>query len=492
MKPPKSIHEALEAIISGASADEMESQLIDFKSDSKDAKQMGNVLAKAAICFANAQGGSIVLGVLDSKRGSEAIVGTNYDADWCRQRIHELANPSLITDAETFVYNGKTLLYIRIPQGIDVHEADGRFHRRVGSSCERMSAVEIALLIDERRQSDWSADDSDLLVGTTDTTAIAMLREQIGRTRDGELNLVPTDEKDMLAQFRLLSKSGAALSNAGAVAVGRDPEYWPRVTYTYRSSDGTEPEFLKTIHKTLLETLQDTLALIAARTQIFQLNFPDGTQLQIADFPSGAVRESVANALLHSDYRRGGAIVIEHSGDSLRITSPGRLPQGVTPGNILTHSSQPRNTRLFRFAELIRIAEERGLGIDRMVRESIKAGNPAPQIIEQGENTIVVFTKGKRNRSFINYILSLPANERDSVDTLLILHRLLTSKTLSTNDAARLIQKTTDEAASVMDRLAGLQVFPTYRTNERVQSSKKFCLSIYHGDITHTWLCRFI
>ena len=94
-----------------------------------------------------------------------------------------------------------------------------------------MSAVEIALLIDERRQSDWSADDSDLLVGTTDTTAIAMLREQIGRTRDGELNLVPTDEKDMLAQFQLLSKSGAALSNAGAVAVGWGPESRPRVTY---------------------------------------------------------------------------------------------------------------------------------------------------------------------------------------------------------------------------------------------------------------------
>ena len=147
-----------------------------------------------------------------------------------------------------------------------------------------------------------------------------------------------------------------------------------------------------------------------SKNAIFQLNFPDGTQLQIADFPSGAVRESVANALLHSDYRRGGAIVIEHNGDSLRITSPGRLPQEITTENILAHSSQPRNTRLFVFAKLIEIAEEQGLGVDRMVRESINAGNPGPQIIEQGENTMVVFTKGKRNRSFINYILSMPAN----------------------------------------------------------------------------------
>ncbi|MDB3936420.1 hypothetical protein N9383_06870, partial [Granulosicoccus sp.] len=189
------------------------------------------------------QASSILLGVLDDKRGSEAIVGTHYDADWCRQRIHELANSSLITDAETFVYNGKTLLYIRIPQGIDVQEADGRFHRRVGLFCERMSAVEVALLIDECRQSDWSADDSDLLVGTTDTTAIAMLREQIGRTRDGELNLVPTDEKDMLAQFRLLSKSGAALSNAGAVAVGRGPEYRPRVRTPINHQMERNPNF---------------------------------------------------------------------------------------------------------------------------------------------------------------------------------------------------------------------------------------------------------
>jgi len=70
---PNPVLDALRAIVVSASADEMESQLLYFKADFRDSNQRGSVLAKAAICFANAIEGSTVLGILNSKHGPEAI-----------------------------------------------------------------------------------------------------------------------------------------------------------------------------------------------------------------------------------------------------------------------------------------------------------------------------------------------------------------------------------------------------------------------------------
>lgn len=136
MQLSKSISVALIAISTGANADSQEGQVIDFKSDSADPRKMGGILAKAAACFANGDGGSIVLGVLNKISGTAAFEGTGYVADWCRQRIYELVTPSLITEAEAFTFSGKTLVHIQVFRGIDVHEFDGRYFRRLGKSCE--------------------------------------------------------------------------------------------------------------------------------------------------------------------------------------------------------------------------------------------------------------------------------------------------------------------------------------------------------------------
>lgn len=342
-----------------------------------------------------------------------------------------------------------------------------------------MSIHDITTLADERKQSDWSADSSGLPASATSATAIAALRDQTTQARHSDL--VPVADKDMLVQFGLLTPDANELSNAGAIVVGHDPERWPRVRYSHRQTSGTEPVFSQTLQAPLLEVLRSTLSLVSAHTHSFPLNLPDGTQIQITDYPSGAIREGIANALLHCDYRLSGSITIEHSEDSLRIISPGLLPRGVTPNNILTHSSQPRNTKLFRFAELIRIAEERGLGIDRMVRESIKAGNPAPQILENGEQTLVVFTTGKRSRPYLHYVMGLPPHERDNVDTLLILYSLLTSKTVTNDNVVSLIQKTPDETAIILRRLAALPessfIEPTLESKARKQPVYRLTVS---------------
>jgi len=478
LKLPNYIAEALKAIVSGATADSLETQVIDFKQDSESPRETGKLLAKAASCFANADGGILVLGVKDAEAGPDAIVGTRHTPDWCRQRIHELSTPSLLVEAQEVEFEGHALVCIQVPRGLDVHEADGRFTRRIGRSCERMSAVEIARLANERLQSDWSADASDATIDSIEPDAMAALRRRLADAERTGIDPGGTSDADLLVQLRLLTPNRSTLTNAALVLVGNDERFWSRVQYSYRRTAGTEPDFVRTVEAPLPETMRVALELISARIETVPINFPDGSQLQIADFPLRAVREALANALLHRDYRVSNSIVVEHSSESLRISSPGRFPSGVTSTNILTHGSTPRNPKLFRVAEKLALSEERGLGVDRMYRETIRSGHPAPAVLEERDKTLVVFTRGERNRQFIRFAANLPKEERDSVETLLTLQALRDEPTIAADDLALLVQKTADEAQAILQRLASLSspriIEPTRETRQHRAPTYRF------------------
>ncbi len=98
------------------------------------------------------------------------------------------------------------------------------------------------------------------------------------------------------------------------------------------------------------------------------VNLPDGQQIQIEDFPTLAAREALANAVIHRDYHLREPVNVIHSPDLLVVTSPGPLVSGVTPDNILTHPSKPRNPCLMTAARILGLAEEVGRGVDRMYR----------------------------------------------------------------------------------------------------------------------------
>lgn len=466
---PVELEPALEAIVAGASADDIETQTLDFKQDARSPKETGKVMAVAAACLANADGGTLVLGVRDRPGGPEAILGTEYSPDWCRQRVHELTDPSLLIQADSFTFRGRTLVRLDVPRGIDVHEADGRFTRRVGRSCERMSAREIARLSDDRLPSDWSETVPDDEAKGVDPDAMRKLRRSLEDAgRDG-VDASSASDADLLRQLRLVDPVSGSLTNAGRLLVGVDDRSWPRVQYAWRETAGAEPVFTRTVEAPLALALGRTLELVAAHLRTVPTNLPDGVQRQVADFPIDAVREALANALLHRDYRLPWAVLVEHTPESLRISSPGGFPPGISAENILTHGSVPRNSALFRTAERLGLAEERGLGVDRMFRETLQAGHPTPEIFEERSHTLVVFTRGERDRRFISFIAGLPRSERDSVETLLVVRSLSERPTLNADVLAKTIQKTPAEALAVLQRLA---VLPDRRLVEPTRDTR--------------------
>ncbi len=144
-----------------------------------------------------------------------------------------------------------------------------------------------------------------------------------------------------------------------------------------------------------------------------------------------------------------------HSPEFLVVTSPGPLVSGVTPDNILTHPSKPRNPCLMNAARVLGLAEEVGPGVDRMYREMISSGRDIPRIESSHDHVRVSLAGGRANTQIARFVAQLPEQERDDTDAMLVLFRLCSVRTVSANDIAPLLQKNPVEAEATLRRLAG-------------------------------------
>ena len=104
-------------------------------------------------------------------------------------------------------------------------------------------------------------------------------------------------------------------------------------------------------------------------------------------YPPIAIREFVANALIHQDFSIGGSsVMIEVFSDRLEITNPGKPLIDVL--RFIDHAPISRNEKLAAMMRRIKICEERGSGIDRAIAQCELHQLPAPDF-QKGD----LFTK---------------------------------------------------------------------------------------------------
>lgn len=154
---------------------------------------------------------------------------------------------------------------------------------------------------------------------------------------------------------------------------------------------------------------------------------------------------------------------------------------GVTPQNILTHPSKPRNPTLAQAARTLGLAEEVGRGVDRMYREMIRSGRDLPRIESSADSVTVVFVGGAPKASVARFVAQLPSHERDDTDTLLVLLRLGSVHALRAQDMAVRLQKSVEETEAVLRRLAADAVAivePTRETARRAHPSYRLRASV--------------
>lgn len=104
-------------------------------------------------------------------------------------------------------------------------------------------------------------------------------------------------------------------------------------------------------------------------------------------YPEIAVRELLANAIIHQDFEEKGFPMVEIFSDRIEITNPG-IPL-ITPERFIDEYLS-RNDMLADLMRRLGICEEKGSGIDKVIFYNEVYQLPAPDILIQEKHTKVI------------------------------------------------------------------------------------------------------
>jgi ATP-dependent DNA helicase RecG len=95
----------------------------------------------------------------------------------------------------------------------------------------------------------------------------------------------------------------------------------------------------------LLRLAEEMLTRFKARNTEEEVDF-GLLRVAVSAYSEPAFREALANALVHRDYTRRGAVHVQWSEDQLEISSPGGFPTGIRVDNLLVAPPHPRSPLL--------------------------------------------------------------------------------------------------------------------------------------------------
>ncbi len=147
-------------------------------------------------------------------------------------------------------------------------------------------------------------------------------------------------------------------------------------------------------------------------------SYQDGLfRIELPTFDEVSVREALLNAVAHRDYRLGGSVFVRQYAQRLEVVSPGGLPTGITPANILDQQN-PRNRRLAEALAKCGLIERSGQGMNLMFESAIRQGKALPSFAGTSGHEVRLTLHGAiASPAFVRFIERLGEEKLKSFST---------------------------------------------------------------------------
>ncbi|MCB0431296.1 MAG: putative DNA binding domain-containing protein [Flavobacteriales bacterium] len=366
-------------------------------------------LAKDCVCFANAQGGRILIGIEDGAEmpAEEQVIDHSWPEKFQKNISQRTINVAVTVHIMTAGNGGEYIEVLILRNGQSIASTtDGRYYIRVSDDCKPVLPDEMARLAADKNAFIWETQTNRKVPKTRlDKDKLNLLVKDI-RASDRVSDFVKSkSEEELLQHYFMLS--GEYLTNLGILWVGQRQDraslLYPPAIQFIRYNERDEKVWKKVLDdyslnpKELLESvindIPDWQESIEISDGLFRKNLPF--------FPIEVIRELVVNALVHRTYTTRGDIFINLYTNYLEIHSPGRLPYGVTPQNILSQSVR-RNEHLSRVFYDLNLMEKEGSGYDLMYELLLQVGKPIPDVREGDDRVTVIVQKQFAHKEVVN------------------------------------------------------------------------------------------
>lgn len=280
------------------------------------------------------------------------------------------------------------------PVGQPVHYK-GRYLMRAGEELVPMTPDQLKKIMAEG-EPDWALKpamtecDGEKVVQVLDTQSyFDLLHLPYPATREAVL--------ERFASERLIERAGGAwtITNLGALLFAKKLESFdrqarkaPRVI-VYEGTNKLKTKLDKPGTKGYAVGFQGLVEFINGLVPSNEV-IEQALRREVKMFPEIAVRELVANALIHQDFNESGtSVMVEIYDDRMEISNPGK--PFISPDRFIDEY-QSRNERLADLMRRLGICEEKGSGVDKVIQAAEAFQLPAPDFrVGEKRTSVVLF-----------------------------------------------------------------------------------------------------
>ncbi len=349
-------------------------------------------LYEYCVALANEGGGHLLLGVSD--KPPRPIVGTAAFNDPVAMAEKLFEAVGFRVDIEAVAHPDGRVLVFHIParpRGTAYH-LDGKYLMRAGEALVPMSEDQLRRIFAEGGP-DWVEEhtkqdlDGQQVVELLDTQSFfELLKLPYPTDRAGVLDRLVTERLiDSVAGNYAIRRIGALLL-AKKLADFDDLSRKAARIVVYNGTSKLDTKLDRTATKGYAVGFQALVRFVVGQLPQNEV-IEDALRKEVKLVPEVAIREVVANALIHQDFSMTGAsVMVEIYANRVEISNPG---EPLVPVDRFIDGYQSRNERVADLMRRMHICEEKSSGIDRVVQTAEVYQLPAPAFRVGLRRTIV-------------------------------------------------------------------------------------------------------
>ena len=361
-----------------------ESQNIEYKESWRDE------YLKWVCGFANAQGGTIYIGVDDNGK----VVGVKD----IKKLMEDIPNKiqsglGIVADVNKHTKDGKDYLEIKIRPSAFPISYHGEFHYRSGATRQQLTGIALTEFIMQKTGFRWEDVTVDnITVDDLDDESFKIFRREALRSKrmtEAELNI---SNEELLSKLKLLSNG--KLKRSAVLLFYGDPSIVQVGSYVKIGKFGEHGtvEYHDDLEGSLISTADKIVDLIYLKYLKAKITYEHDRRVETYPYARNAIREAIYNAIAHNCYMYGTPIQIRIEEEQIIISNRCILPEGWTAETLMQpHDSIPYNPDIANVFYRAGYIEAWGQGIQKICDECVALGAKLPRYEILGTGIRVYF-----------------------------------------------------------------------------------------------------
>ncbi|HAS81730.1 MAG TPA: transcriptional regulator [Verrucomicrobia bacterium] len=335
---------------------------------------------KTLCAFANAQGGTLVIGCDDH--------GNPVGLDRPGKLLEDIPNKArdvlgIMVDVNLGT-DGETLAVCVEPYSTPI-SYKGEYFYRSGSTTQALKGAALDRFLMRKLGVHWDGVPvPGFSLEDLSEDALQHFRERAAESKRIPASDLALKNRPLLEKLKLL-KDGY-LKNAAILLFHADPEKavtgaFVKIGY-FRSE--TDLRFQDEVHGDLFTQVDRAMDFLLTKYTQALISYRGVQRVERFPVPEEALREALHNALVHREYTVPVPVQIRVYANKIRIWNPGHLPEDWTVENLVgPHFSHPGNPDIANAFFRAGLIEAWGRGMEKIFEACTAAENPKPRIVTE-------------------------------------------------------------------------------------------------------------